>query len=134
MKKLSIIFLCLILTGCTYLGDTDSIRISSPHDLAISRIETFGETPLTTPQETSGEGTTVSTETPNQPDSPAGTTAEVKHLILSLKTKKIHYFDDCSYAKKLKPVNRKVVDTEDEALLLIEGYTVCSFCAKHKGS
>ena len=133
MKKLAIIFLCLILTGCTYLGHTDSIRISSPHDLAISRIETFGEAPLTTPEGASIQGTTTS-DTPNQPDAPASTTAEVKHLILSLKTKKIHYFDDCSYAKKLKPENRKVVDTEDEALLLIEGYTVCSFCAKHKGS
>ncbi len=150
MKKLAIIFLCLILTGCTYLGRTDAIRISSPNELAISRIETFGEVPLTTPEGvTTTAATTLGSEVtatptvtedhPAPPDTPASTTASItttapvvaKQLILSLNTKKIHYFDTCSYAKKIKPENRKVVDGKDEALLLIEGYTVCSWCAKH---
>ena len=121
MKKLAVILLCLCLTGCTYLGRTDAIRISSPADLAISQIETFGESPITTPDESSEEGTTT--------DPPA----VVDHLILSLNTKKIHYFEECSYAKKIKAENRKNVNTQDEELLLTEGYTVCSYCAKHRG-
>lgn len=126
MKKLAVILLCLCLTGCTYLGRTDAIRISSPADLAISKIETFGETPVTTPDESSDVGETATTDAPDTP-------AVVDHLILSLNTKKIHYFEECSYAKKIKAENRKTVSTQDEELLLTEGYTVCSYCAKHRG-
>lgn len=141
MKRLLFLLLCLSLTGCSYLGATEDIIIR-PAELSVSRIETFPETLVTSPGTTEMKGS----EHPDssQPDSttPDGIQTEVpttdapvvvKQLILSLSTKKIHYFDTCSYAKRIKAENRKVVSPDDENTLIKQGYTVCSWCEKHRG-
>lgn len=144
MKRFTIILLChllIILTGCTYLGTTEDILISSPTDLSVGTIETFPETPITSPNNTTSSG--IDQPPVSAPDlsNPEGTQTllptttapiAVRQLILSLNTKKIHYFDTCSYAKKIKDENRKVVSASDEDTLIEQGYTVCSYCAKHK--
>ena len=114
MKRITIITLCFLLvlttlTGCTYFGHTDAIRISSPAQLAISRIETFGQTQSPTPERTTTDPSGVVTTPPLSssnitsdditPPPPATNSPHttspimtVEHLILSLNTKKIHCF------------------------------------------
>lgn len=149
MKRFFLVLLSVLLTlltGCSYLYETDVIQISSQGPLALSRIDTFGSTvapapadtsnapPVSNPAQSSSTEPLADSNTPatNSPDTTTPPMV-VEQLILSLNTKKIHCFDSCSYAKKIKPENKKIVSVEDEALLLVEGYTVCSWCAKKRG-
>ncbi len=131
MKRLLLFLLCFCLTGCTYLGATEEILISSPYALTLSTIETFATAPETTPPASVTDEdadelpvTTVVTEPPMP---------EVTILILSTSTKKIHYYEACSYAANIMDKNRKTASVEHEDDLIQEGYTVCSWCAKKRG-
>ena len=104
--------------------------ISSPYELTVSTIETFGSVPSTTPAAvvTDGNGETVETTVVTEPPMP-----EVTTLILSKSTKKIHYYEACSYAANIMDKNRATASAEHEDELIAEGYTVCSWCAKKRG-
>lgn len=135
MKRLTIIPLCfllIILTGCTYFGATEDILISSPAELSVSRIETFDKIHLTTP----APETTTSSNHSEEPTNTVPSTnvpAPITTLTLNTSSKKIHYFDTCSYAKRIDEKNRKTASAEDETDLVGMGYTVCSWCAKNRG-
>lgn len=137
MKRLLLIFLCLLLTSCTYLGATEDILISSPDELSVSTIDPNHYAPATT---TVGSTDTVTTDEMGNSDSDTTTAPltqvpapEITHLILNTSSEKIHYFDSCSYANRMNEKNRKTVPAEDEESLIAEGYTVCSWCAKERG-
>jgi hypothetical protein len=130
MKRFLLIVLCLLLTGCTYLGATEDILIQSPDEIEVSSFN---------PQDYDSPVTTT-TEIPDTTDEPIVTTHTpettapmVTHLILNTSSKKIHYYDDCSYAKRMDTKNRKITDLSAEKSLLAEEYTVCSWCAKQRG-
>lgn len=130
MKRIILIAMCLLLTSCSYLGATEEILISSPYELTLATIETFASTPETTPSAfvTDDAGgqvpvTTVVTEPPMP---------EVTMLIISKSTKKIHYYEACSYAANISDKNRATASVEHEDELIKEGYTVCSWCAKKR--
>ena len=131
MKRLLLILLCLCLTGCTYLGATEDILISSPDEIEVSQLSTNEKTPAQDiPPETTEASTTTNSTTEKTPET---TVPVIEHLILNTSSKKIHYFDNCSYANRMDPKNRKVVDVSSEKSLLTEEYTVCSWCAKQRG-
>lgn len=131
MKRLLPILLCLCLTGCSYLGATEEILISSPYELTLATIETFTSTPETTPSasvtDDNGNEVPATTEV-TEPPMP-----EITILIISKTTKKIHYYEACSYAASISDKNRAIASVEHEEGLLKEGYTVCSWCAKKRG-
>ncbi len=131
MKRLLLFLLCFCLTGCSYLGATEEILISSPYELSITKLETFGPIPESSDpveSETDGSG---------QPIVPSGTTAaptvEITYIMISKTGEKIHYFADCSHAKRIKEENRVVYSVDKEDALLKEGYSVCSWCAEKRG-
>ena len=131
MKRLLLILLCLCLTGCTYLGATEDILISSPDEIEVSQLSTNEKTPaLDIPPETTEASTTTNSTTEKIPET---TVPVIEHLILNTSSKKIHYFDNCSYANRMDPKNKKVVNVSSEKSLLAEEYTVCSWCAKQRG-
>ncbi|MBQ8288386.1 MAG: hypothetical protein IJX76_06400, partial [Clostridia bacterium] len=109
----------------------EEILISSPYELTISTIETFATAPATTPAATVTDenGETVETTVVTEPPMP-----EIKTLILSTSTKKIHYYEACSYAASIMDKNRKTASVEHEDELIKEGYTVCSWCEKKRGA
>lgn len=132
MKRLLLFLLCFCLTGCTYLGATEDILIGSPDDIVISSFD---------PDDYAPANTTVTNSTVSTDDSESTTTAtapestmpEVTHLILNISSKKIHYFDNCSYANRMDEKNRKVMPLSAEKSLLAEDYTICSWCANKRG-
>ncbi|MGM9647551.1 MAG: hypothetical protein ACI3YH_05425 [Eubacteriales bacterium] len=134
MKCLLLVALCLLLTSCSYFGATEEILISSPYELTVKTIETYRTVPTTTPTaattDESGSPAETTTGTAATTEAPM---PEVTELILSKSTKKIHYYDFCSYAAKIKDQNRATASVEHEDQLLAEGYTVCSWCAKKRG-
>ena len=131
MKRLVLILLCLQLTGCTYLGATEDILISSPDEIEISEYQTNSPTPnVSDTPSVPIESTTTTSQTEIDP---VTTAPVIKHLILNTSSKKIHYFDNCSYANRMDSKNRKIVDTSAEKSLLAEEYTVCSWCASKRG-
>lgn len=130
MKRLLLLLLCMGLTSCTYLGATEEILISSPYELTISTIETFGSESATTPSDSESDN-------PVDGSSDAAITTgltmpEVTQLILSKSTKKIHYYEACSYAANISDKNRAIASADREQELIAEGYTVCSWCKKQK--
>lgn len=131
MKRLLLILLSLVLTGCTYLGATEDILISSPDDIEISN---FVPNDYTTTSSTFTSDPTDSDKPESTTETiPVTTAPQVTHLILNTSSKKIHYFDNCSYANRMDPKNKKVVDLSSEKSLLAEKYTICSWCANKRG-
>ena len=130
MKRLFLILLCLHLTGCAYFGATEDILISSPDDIEISQFPTSTPTITTPDSNPPSESETTGTSMPEI--TPSTTAPIINHLILNTSSKKIHYFDNCSYANRMDPKNKKIVDTSAEKSLLAEEYTVCSWCANKK--
>lgn len=131
MKRLLLFLLCLCLTGCTYLGATEDILISSPDDVELSQFPTNQQD---AEYETLPEASDVSTTTNSTTDQiPESTMPTIKHLILNTSSQKIHYYDNCSYAKRIDPKNKKIVDVSAEKSLLAEKYTICSWCDSKKG-
>ena len=131
MKRLLLVFLCISLTGCTYLGATEDILISSPDDIELSQFQTNQQDAKPEPLPETTDGSTTTTYATDQ--IPESTMPTIKHLILNTSSKKIHYYDDCSYAKRMDPKNQKIVDVSAEKPLLAEDYTVCSWCDSKKG-
>ena len=130
MKRLFLILLCLHLTGCAYLGATEDILISSPDEIEISQFPTSTPTFANPDSNLPSESETTGTSMPEI--TPSTTAPIINHLILNTSSKKIHYFDNCSYANRMDPKNKKIVDTSAEKSLLAEEYTVCSWCANKK--
>ena len=131
MKRLLLFLLCFCLTGCTYLGATEDILISSPEDIEINQFDPNDYT--TTSSEISPDLPNPDTSATTSESIPLTTVPEVTHLILNTSSKKIHYFDNCSYANRMDPKNKKIVDLSNEKALLAEDYTVCSWCANKRG-
>ena len=129
MKRLILILLCLSLTSCAYIGATEEILISSPYALSVSTIETFDQVTDETPSDTNAEESGASAETTADPDEQ---TPEITQLIISKTTKKIHYYETCSYAASISDKNRQFAFLSQEEELKQNGYTVCSWCEKHK--
>ena len=129
MKRLLLFLLCFCLTGCTYIGATEEILISSPYELSVSTIETFGVTTVTTSSETVTDESGEPIGTTDDPDSPM---PEITELIISKTTKKIHYYEACSYAASISDKNRLIAFPSQEDDLKKEGYTVCSWCNKKR--
>ena len=129
MKRLLLLILCLSLTSCTYIGATEEILISSPYELSVSTIETFGVTTVTTSTApvTDENGNPIVTTGDSSSQMP-----EISELIISKSTKKIHYYEACSYAAGISDKNRATAFPSQEAELKKEGYTVCSWCERKK--
>ncbi len=127
--KLFLLLLCtLLLSGCSYIGATEEILISSPYQLSVHPIETFDQPPLTTPADPKQTTEGASTAAPvTDPPMPA-----IRVLILSKSTKKIHYYEGCPYVANIAEQNRDSTDPIHEEALIAEGYTICSWCHKHK--
>ena len=128
MKRLLLILLCLSLTSCTYIGATEEILISSPYALSVSTIESFDKAADQTPTTATDEnGTPAETTGDTSPEKP-----EITQLIISKTTNKIHYYENCSYAASISDKNRQFAFVSQEEELKQNGYTVCSWCEKHK--
>lgn len=112
MKRLLVLLLTLSLTSCAYIGATEDILISSPPtEASLSAL--------------SGDPT-VSSDTPIS----EGALANDSMMVLNKSSKKVHYFDSCSYAGNIKEENRSTAPYETLASLLENGYSVCSWCEK----
>lgn len=129
MKRLLLFLLCFCLTGCTYLGATEDILISSPNEIQVSSYDLNDHKPIVT--SSSNEITDIVTDQPDTTTQPSAETTVLKstHLILNTSSKKIHYYESCSYANRMNEKNRKVMPLSAESSLLTEDYTVCSWCA-----
>ena len=133
MKRLLLIFLCLLMTGCAYLGATEDILIETPDDISISRLETSISSYSTTSDQSATNNSMTMTDANLTNPPVVTTTPPVIHLILNTSSKKIHYYDNCSYANRIDEKNKKIVDTSAEKSLIAEEYTVCSWCSKKRG-
>lgn len=111
MKRLFLLMLMLSLTSCSYIGITNDIIISAP-SVQTSEVITEERTEIT--------------DTDLVPESDR----IVGELILNTNSKKIHLYDQCSYANNIKEENKSVVSSEDREALLAEGYSICSWCEK----
>lgn len=143
MKRLALIVLCFLLTGCSYFGSTEDILISSPASLSIIRMETF-DTPYSSTTPSSSQGSPNNTSAPQISDTdssditpsvtsttPSATAPVINELILNKSGKTIHYYENCSYVTRMKPENRGSASAVMEDALIGQGYKVCSWCAKH---
>lgn len=141
MKRFALLLLCFLLTGCSYLGSTEDILISSPASLSIIRMETFDATPSASQALPHTPTTSASEQTAAPPASmpeaaPSSTalpetTQAVQNLILNTSGKTIHYYENCSYVSRMKAENRSEASAVMQDALIEQGYKVCSWCAKH---
>ncbi len=127
MKRLLLIILCILLTSCNYIGATEDIIIRAPDSLPVNTVETFVQSTQTQPTLTATDENGQIIPVTDPVVDPNG-----EQLILNTSSKKIHYFSECSYAGKIMDKNLDVVPALREAVLIANGYTVCSWCNKHK--
>lgn len=111
MKRLLIVLLILSLTSCSYIGATEDILVSSPPTQNTSAL--------------SSDQVIVQTET-----NVVEKDVVVSSLILNKSSKKIHFYDTCSYAARMNDENRSTAPYEQYTSLISSGYTVCSWCEK----
>lgn len=116
MKRSLILLLILSLTlnSCAYIGATEDILIGSASTGEPNNSSSLGSVT---------ESSQITTTTDNR--IPVGDT-----LTLNTNSKKIHYFDSCSYAKRMNEENKATVSYDELTSLLADGYTVCSWCEK----
>lgn len=146
MKRLALLLLCFLLTGCSYFGATEDILISSPASLSIIRMETFDvpQSPIqhSTTQDAhkvpSLSDSSDNIDAPSSDSSPSATSSTpsvtsqaIDHLILNTSGKTIHYYENCSYVARMKEENRGSASAVMQDALIEQGYKVCSWCAKN---
>ncbi len=120
--------ICLLLSACAYIGATDEILISAlPNNMTVSaETEVMAQNGETVVSFSATDDTNFNP----QPTVTVYISETDSQLILNTNSKKIHFFESCSYAGKIKAENRQIVSSDSLESLLSSGYSICSWCEK----